>query len=170
MNNSLLRWLWIFLPAVLLAGCGIYSFTGASVDPNARTINVHFFENRAPIVNPTLAQKFTEALRNKILNQTHLTQVNSDSVDYDISGAITGYTVTTSGVTNVEQGATDRLTITVNVVFKDNLNPKKNFTQSFSRFADFPANQSIDQVADKLITQINDQLTDDIFNKAFSNW
>ncbi|PJJ75508.1 lipopolysaccharide assembly protein [Thermoflavifilum aggregans] len=156
--------------AAVLCGCGIYSFTGASVDPNAHTINVHFFENRAPIVNPTLAQKFTEALRNKILNQTHLTQVNSNSVDYDISGAITGYTISTSGVTNVEQSATDRLTITVNVVFKDNLNPKKSFTQSFSRFADFNANQSIDQVADQLIQKINDQLTDDIFNKAFSNW
>jgi hypothetical protein len=162
---------WIAALFILaLAGCGIYKLNDASIDPNAKTVNVHFFNNRAPIVNPTLAQKFTDALRNKILNQTRLTQVNSDSVDYDISGSITGYNVSNAAVTNVEQAAATRLTITVEVTFKNNLDDKKSFKQSFSRFADFPASQSIDEVADKLSQTINDQLTDDIFNKAFSNW
>jgi Lipopolysaccharide-assembly len=154
----------------LFTGCGIYKFNDSSIDPNAKTINVHFFDNQAPIVNPTLSQKFTDELRNKILDQTRLTQVNSDSVDFDISGAITGYSISNAAVTNIEQASATRLTITVNVVFKDNLDSKKSFTQSFTRFADFPASESIDQVADNLIQTIDDQLTDDIFNKAFSNW
>lgn len=154
----------------IISGCGIYSFTDASIDPKAKTVNVHFFENRAPIVNPTLAQSFTDALRNKILNRTRLAQVNSDSVDYDITGYISNYSISNAAVTNIEQASASRLTITVSVNFKNNINPKNDFSTSFSRYEDFPATQSIDQVSGKLTQNIDDQLTDDIFNKAFSNW
>ncbi|GAA4311949.1 LptE family protein [Compostibacter hankyongensis] len=162
----------IFLAGILmlLSSCGIYSFNGASIDPAAKTVNVHFIENKAPYNNPTLSQKLTEGLRTKITSQSRLAQVNSDEADYIFSGAITGYAVSNAAVTNVEQAATSRLTITVNIDFKSKLNPKANFSQSFSRSADFPASRSVTEVQDNLVTDINKQLVDDIFNKAFVNW
>jgi hypothetical protein len=155
---------------LLLSSCGIYSFNGASIEPAAKTVNVHFIENKAPYNNPTLSQKLTQGLREKITSQSRLTQVNSDEADYIFDGTITGYAVSSAAVTNVEQTATSRLTITVNMDFKSKLNPKNNFTQSFSRSAEFPASQSINEVQDRLVEDINKQLVDDIFNKAFVNW
>lgn len=160
------------VPCLLLAtGCGVYSFTGASIAPGAKTVNVHFIENKAPAnTNPTLTQKLTEALRNKITSQTSLAQVNSDDADYILGGAVTGYAVSNAAVTNVEQSTTLRLTVTVEIDFKSKLNPKAGFKQSFARSADFEATQSLPEVQDRLAEQINKQLVDDIFNKCFVNW
>ncbi len=154
----------------LLCSCGIYSFTGASIDPGATTVNVKPFENKASYVNPTLAQQMTDALRQKITSQGGLAQVNSDQADYIFTGTITGYSTSTVAVQNVEQPATARLTITVKIEFVSNPNPKNNFTQSFSRSEDFAASKSLDQVQGALVEEIRKQLIDDIFNRAFVNW
>lgn len=160
----------MMLIALTLSSCGVYSFSGASIDPGAKTVNVHFVDNKAPYNNPTLSQKFTQALRDKITSQSGLTQVNSDDVDYVFTGTITGYSVSNAAVTNIEQPTTSRLTITVSMEFKDRIDPKKNFTQSFSRSADFDASKSILDVQDNLVDQIDKELVDDIFNRAFVNW
>ncbi|HYD23083.1 MAG TPA: hypothetical protein VEB40_16480, partial [Flavipsychrobacter sp.] len=62
------------------------------------------------------------------------------------------------------------LNISIQVVFKSKLNEKSNFTQTFTRFADFNASQSLQSVETRLIDEIGTQLADDIFNKAFVNW
>ena len=49
--------------AVLLQSCGIYSFSGASIPPEMKTVTVNFFENNAPLVVPYLSQQFTERLK-----------------------------------------------------------------------------------------------------------
>lgn len=160
----------LLLAASLMDSCGVYSFSGASIDPGAKTVNVHFIDNKAPYNNPTLSQKFTQALRDKISSQSGLTQENSDDVDYIFTGDITGYSVSNAAVTNIEQPTTSRLTITVSIDFKDRIDPKKNFTQTFSRSADFDASKSILDVQDNLVDQIDKELVDDIFNRAFVNW
>lgn len=154
----------------LLTSCGVYSFTGASIDPGAKTVNVHVIENKAPYNNPTLSQKLTNGLKDKITSQAGLAQINSDGADYVFTGAITGYSTATVAATNVEQPATARLTVTVSIDFKSRLNPKSDFSQSFSRSADFDANQALNAVQDRLVDDINKQLIDDIFNRAFVNW
>jgi len=154
----------------LISSCGVYSFTGASIDPGAKTVNVHFIENKAPYVNPTLSQQLTDGLKQKITSQGGLAQVNSDEADYVFTGAITGYSTSTVAATDVENAATARLTITVSITFKSKPNPKNDFTQSFSRSADFNASQSLNEVQSQLTTDIDKQLIDDIFNRAFVNW
>ena len=63
----------------VLGSCSVkYSTSGASIDTEAKTVNVRFIENRAPINNPTLSQKLTTKLRDKITSQTRLTQVNEN--------------------------------------------------------------------------------------------
>lgn len=153
---------------LLIDSCGVYSFTGAAIE--GKTINVHFIENKARNVVPSLSATFTEKLRQRILSQTSLSQINSESADYDLQGDITDYTVTVASISGTETSAKNRLTITVSIVFVNNKNEKGNFTQSFSRFADFNADQNIQSVENALIAAISDQLADDIFNKAFVNW
>lgn len=151
-----------------LAGCGVYSFTGASIQ--GKNINIHVLENRARNVVPTLSPALTSKIRSRILSQTGLSPVTTETADYDLSGTITAYEVTVSGVQNTQQATQNRLTITVNVNFKNRLDKKGDFSQAFTRFADFPATQTLQSVEGRLIEDIGNQLADDIFNKAFVNW
>ncbi|HLO71090.1 MAG TPA: LptE family protein [Flavipsychrobacter sp.] len=163
------RLLVLILPVLLLcSGCGVYSFTGASIE--GKSINIHTFDNRARNVVPSLSPNLTSKIRARILTQTGLTPVAVGEADYDITGTITGYEVTVSGVANTQQATQNRLTITLSVVFKNKLNEKADFTQTFSRFADFPASQTVEAVESSLMETIGNQLADDIFNKAFVNW
>lgn len=164
------RFFFLFLLFMTLAfaGCGVYSFTGASIE--GKNINIHVLDNRARNVVPTLSPALTSKIRSRILSQTGLSPVNSETADYDLTGTITTYEVTVSGVANTQQATQNRLTISVNIVFKNRLNKKADFTQVFTRFADFPATQTLQNVEAGLIDEIGNQLADDIFQKAFVNW
>ncbi|MBS1615391.1 MAG: LptE family protein [Bacteroidetes bacterium] len=153
-----------------LTSCGVYSLSGASVE--GKTIRFSMLDNKARNVVPTLAPALTEKLRSRILSQTGLTSQNGPAAepDYELSGSIMAYEVTVSAVQNTQQASQNRLTITVHISFKNNISPKASFEQDFSRFADFPASQSLQSVQSGLMDQIGDQLADDIFNKAFVNW
>lgn len=152
----------------LLPGCRIYSFSGASIE--GKNINIHQLENRARNVVPSLSATLTEKLRKRILSQTGLSPVTSDDPDYDISGKITTYEVTVTGAQGVQTATKNRLTIAIEITFHSKLNEKSDFTQTFTRFADFNANQLLQSVEGTLIDDISTQLADDIFNKAFVNW
>jgi hypothetical protein len=157
---------------LLWSGCAVrYSMTGASIEPEAKTVNVRFIENRAPINNPTLSQNLTERLRNKIQSQTKLVQINEEGADYEFKGAVTGYSFSNAAVTNVDQAATSRLTVTINITFIKRIRDKKGYTQAFTRSADFSASQLPSAVENGLLENtILPQIVDDIFNKAFANW
>ena len=167
-----MRRLAYFLPIILLLfvcyGCGVYSFTGASIE--GKTLNMHVLENRARNVVPILSPTLTTKIRSRILTQTGLSPVTAENADYDISGTITTYEVTVSGVQDIQKASQNRLTIAVNIIFKNKLNDKADFNQTFTRFADFSATQTLQSVETKLIEDIGNQLADDIFNKAFVNW
>jgi len=160
--------LFSLLLTVLISGCGVYSFTGASIQ--GKTINIRVLENRAQNVVPTLSATLTDKIRSRILSQTGLAPQNNSNTDYEISGAITMYQVTVSGVQNTQQASQNRLTVSVQIDFKNRLDEKAGFNQTFTRFADFPANQTLQAAEGGLIQEIGNQLADDIFNRAFVNW
>ena len=159
--------------AALVAGqsCKVsYSFTGASIDPKIKTISVKYFPNRSEIVVPTLSQQFTDALKEKFRSQTKLQQVNSTG-DVNFEGEIVRYTPTqATAIQSNDKPAKNRLTIDVKVRYTNNIKPEESFEQTFSRYQEYDATTSLNSVESNLITQIVDQLTDDIFNKAFANW
>lgn len=131
---------------------------------------MHILENRARNVVPTLSPTLTNKIRSRILTQTGLSPVNVDGADYDISGTISAYEVTVSGVQNTQVASQNRLTISINIIYKNKLNEKNNFNQTFTRFEDYPASTSLQSAESALIEKIGNQLADDIFNKAFVNW
>lgn len=148
---------------------GGYSFTGASVSADVKTFSVETFINRAPIVQPILASELTYALTNKIKSSTNLTATDYDG-DLAFKGTITGYSVTPTAISSNDQAAKNRLTITVKAEFINKKDPKMNFQQSFSRYRDYDSGLSLSDVEESLINQINEELVEDIFNKALVNW
>ena len=156
---------------VALSGCRMtVSLTGGNIDPRAKTVYVQTFTNNSSLVNPTLSQEFTTALKNRIQNQTPLTIINNGTGDYSLEGEITNYTITPVAIQGNETAAMNRLTISVRVRFSNSFDDTQDFDQSFSRYADYSSNQNFTSVESTLVNEINDALTEDIFNKAFVNW
>jgi hypothetical protein len=150
------------------SSCRAYSFRDISIPDTIRTVKVNFIENKAPYVDPQLSPRLTDKLRQKIVSQTKLSQTNNDNADWVIGGRITNYSPSTSGISN-QQVATNRLTVTVHIVLTDQ---KANKTSEYdiSRNFEFSANQSLQQAQAGLAEDIIRGLTDDIFNRLFSNW
>lgn len=146
-----------------------YSFTGASISPEVKTISIDNFPNKAMLVVPTLSRNLTEALQNYFTSQTNLALVDRNG-DLHLEGSITGYVVQPQAISGSEVAQLNRLTITVNVKFSNKINEKRNFEQNFSRYMDYPSSQNLISVQDALIQEINEQLVQDIFNKAVVNW
>lgn len=159
----------IVISAMLNACTGGYSFTGADIDANIKTITIEFFPNRASLVQPNLSSVFTETLKDKFVSQTNLELVNY-SGDLRLEGEITNYTVTAQSFQGNETAALNRLTITVKVKYTNSLEPEKDFDTNFSRYADFDSSQSLASVESDLIQEISEELAVDIFNKAVANW
>lgn len=150
--------------------CGIYSFTGTSIQPDVKTVTINYFEYQALKVNPSLSNDLTTALQDKFLRLTKLEQVDMDG-DIEITGAITGYDVKATAITANEQAAQNRLTVSVKISFTNRKYPEDDFPdKSFSAFADFDASQSLDAVEASLCEEIIEQLCDDMFNATVANW
>jgi len=146
-----------------------YSFTGASISPEVKTVSIDNFPNKALLVVPTLSRDFTEALQNYFTSQTNLILVDRDG-DLHLEGAITGYAVQPVAIQGDETAALNRLTITVKVEFTNKFDDKQNFESTFARYLDYSSTQNLVTVQDPLIHEINEQLVEDIFNKAVVNW
>jgi hypothetical protein len=160
-----------FLLFALLIGCRLQvSFTGGSVNPNAKTVYVATFPNSASLVNPNLSMTFTTGLKDRIQSQTPLTIVDTKIADYSFDGAITGYSISPIAIQGNEVAAMNRLTISVRVTFKNKFEENLNFEQSFSRYADYSSTMNFSNVEAGLMQEIVTALTEDIFNKAFVNW
>jgi len=159
----------IFLVSILASGCGVYSFTGASIPPEAKTISVQFFPNRAQLIEPVLSPVFTDALRDQFVNQTNLEMIDRNG-DLAIEGEIIEYKTSPVAIQGDQTAALNRLTIGVNVRFINRFEPDKDFEQKFVQFLDYPSESNLTAVKDELILGITEMLTTDIFNKAVINW
>ena len=162
--------IFLFLAIVTLGSCKVnYSFTGASIAPDVKTINIKLFPKSAALGPSTLSQSFTEKLKDKFVTQSNLALVTQNA-DLTLEGNITGYVVSPIAIQQNEQAARNRLTITVNVKFTNLKDEKQNFETPFTRYADFKSDVNITTVESDLINDIDNQLVDDIFNKAVINW
>lgn len=156
-----------------LYSCGMrlnVSMTGGNVDPRAKTCYVATFANNANLVNPSLSQSFTNALKDRIQSQTPLSIVDISNADYALSGEIISYTITPVAIQGNDVAAMNRLTIAVRVKFSNKFDDTHNFEEVISRYSDYLSTQNFTSIEGGLVTSINDAITEEIFNKAFVNW
>lgn len=164
------RWSLYLGTLLIFCSCvGGYSFTGASISPETKTISILDFDNRATLVQPILATHLTDALRSKFSTQTSLIVVEYDG-DMNIKGEIINYIISPTAIQGNDRAARNRLTIAIKVSFIDKHNSKADFNQIFSRFRDYDSSQNLSDVEEVLINEITMELVDDIFNKAVVNW
>ena len=153
----------------LVTGCGIYSFSGTSIQSDVTSITVYNIENRAMRINPSLSNSLTEELKDKYRKLTKLNLMNEGG-DLIVEGQITGYETASIAITAQEVAAQNRLSITVKITFTNNKYPKDNFEKSYAAFEDYPSTSSLDAVEARLVESIVEKLTEQIFNETVANW
>ncbi len=155
-----------------ITGCATCKYSTkdtAPIPPEVKTFRVNYLENKARYVNPQLTPQLTEKLKQKIIGQTRLRQTNSDDAHYDISGYLSDYSVTTTGIAN-QNASQNRLNVSFHLVFKNTLDAKKDFETDVTSNYDFSAQLTLPQAEAQLGDEIVKNITDAIFNKIFSNW
>jgi outer membrane lipopolysaccharide assembly protein LptE/RlpB len=166
------------LIAAFNTGCGVYSFADVSIPDSVKTVRVNFVENKARYVNPQLSPQLTERLRQKIVNQTRLTQTQNDDAHWDINATVTDYSITTSAISSNQTAGTgsqrqapvtNRLTVSIQLSVLNHLNGTTQ-EHSVSRSFEFDANLALQTAENQLLDEMIRSLTDDLFNRMFSNW
>ena len=170
MKNCLL-YILCFTLLTGVSGCKVYSFTGASIPADVKTVTVEQIRNATSNGPVLLNQTITDKLKNKFTTEGNLRQVTFDG-DLVFKGAVTSFTFTPQAATAQVQTGVNRLTINLQITFENKKYPKESWKQAenFSRYADVSGNQNLIDVQDRLIDEIVKQLIDDVFNKAFVKW
>lgn len=155
---------------VALISCKVYSFTGANVNPDIKTMSVAYIYNKSGNGPASASDIFTNLLKDKMITNTNLKMVNAGG-DVQFSGDITGYNYTIQAPSGNTTSDLRRITISVTINFYNSVDTEDGFEQQqFSRFADYPVSEDLTGIEESIITEISDQLVDDIFNKAFVKW
>lgn len=169
-KKTSINWLVLCFMAVVLSlsSCGVYSLSGASVDPNVKTVSVAYFPHKADNGPAIAGDLFTNDLKAKMLG-FNLNSVNTNG-DVQFSGYISKYNYELRAPAAGETTNQRRINMTVQVKYDNKINPEESWEQSFSRFIDFPVSEDLASIEESLISQLNELLVDDVFNKAFGNW
>lgn len=160
----------LLCPCILSTSCVTYTFNGSALNYNIyRTVNIGEFPIRAALVYPPLQQTFENRLLDVVTRQTRLQEIDGPS-DLELTGEITGYSLSPQAVGENAYATQTRLTITVRVKYIDHKNEANNVDQSFSAYRDFDSSEMLTDVQDELCQEISNELVDLIFNATFGNW
>ena len=167
---SILRWITVMLVASILCGCGIYSFTGGQFG-EAKSFSVGYLKPQTGLATPLYAQRLTESLKDVMLSQSPL-KWTEENGDLQFSGMVTNYSTAPVAINSgsSETAALNRLSITIQIHYENTLEPALNFDKSFTKYADFNANQDLFTIEESLWKLINEQLTQEVYNASVGNW
>ena len=152
-----------------MSSCGFYTFSGASISPEIKNIKINYFINEAENLKANLDRDITQKLTDFIIEQTDLS-VNNDNYEIEINGKIISYDITPISISSNDFANQNRLSISVNIDFKNYINEKENYNQKFTRYVDYKSDQNIEEIESELNDQIIEEICIDIFNKTFVNW
>jgi hypothetical protein len=172
--KQLLSWILLLGIMVSFNSCGIYSFNGASIAADIKTISIANFYNEAAGGPPNMSQSLTEKLKEYYQRNSTL-KISNVEGDLQLQGSIVGYTLSPIAIAaqqpgQVDQAALNRLTIRVKAKFENTKDDTQNFDTEFSFYQDFPQSQNLTDVEGRLVPIILDQIVLDMFNKSVANW
>ena len=153
----------------MTSSCGFYTFSGASISAEIKNIKIGYFINEAENLKANLDRDITQKLTDFIIEQTDLS-VNNDNYEIEINGKIISYDITPKSISSSDFANQNRLSISVNIDFKNYINEKENYNQKFTRYVDYKSDQNIEEIESELNDQIIEEICIDIFNKTFVNW
>ena len=168
MKRNLVISISIFCSGILLSGCKVYSFTGANFDPKITSISVAYISNDAEGAPATVGDLLTEALKQKML--TTNIPLQDGNGDLHFKGKIVSYRYSIQAPAAGQTSEQKRITMAISITSENRVNPDENWTKTFTRFIDFPADEDLSAVEEQLINALNTLLVEDVFNQSFVKW
>ena len=150
-----------------LSSC--YSFKGASLSPDLKTIQITNVRMETAGGPSNLSLTINEKLKEYFQRNSTL-KITNQNPDLTIEGTIVGYELTPQAPTSDDKAGLNRLTLRIQFQLTNRLDETKNFDQEFSFYQDFPQNQTLSQVEKTLIPKLSDQIILDLFNKIAGDW
>jgi len=161
----------LFLAASVLVipSCKIsYSMSGANTGV-LKTVSVDYFQNRAALAPPVLAQFVTEELKDLCERQTNMNLMTGTG-DAHFEGEITAYSTRPMAISGGDQVELTRFTISIRVRYTNALDDEWSFENTFSQYRDYDSKQNFESVKVDLTEAVIEDIMEDIFNQAFVNW
>lgn len=155
------------LLTLFLGSC--YSFKGASLSPDLKTIQISNIKMEIAGGPTNLALETNEKIKEYFQRNTSL-KLSTTNPDLLLEGTIVGYDLTPQAPTSDDKAGINRLTLRIQFRLSNRLDENKNFEQEFSFYQDFPQNQTLSQVEKSLIPKLLDQIILDLFNKMAGDW
>ena len=160
----------LYIPLLFtISSCGFYTFSGASISAEIKNIKIGYFINEAENFKVNLDRDITQKLTDFIIEQTDLS-VNNNNYEIEINGKIISYDISPISISSNDFANQNRLSISVNIDFKNYVNEKENYNQKFTRYVDYKSDQNLEEIESELTDQILEEICIDIFNKTFVNW
>lgn len=160
----------IFCLLVLFSACKVYSFSGANINPDIKTVSVAYIFNKSGNGPASASDLFTNLLKDKMNTNTNLQMVNANG-DVHFAGEITNYDYSIQAPSGNTTSDLRRITMSVTINYYNRIEESDGFEQkTFKRFADYPVSEDLGSIEETIITEISTQLVDDIFNAAFVKW
>lgn len=142
----------------------------SSIDyTKVKTIQIADFPIRSSYVWGPMGPMFNNKLKEQYADHTKLSQVKRNG-DLKIEGEITNYSQRNKSVSAEGYSAQTELSITVNVRFTNNTNHQEDFEQQFTATTSYETTQSLAAVQEQLVTEMIDDIVDQIFNATVANW
>ena len=160
----------LYIPLLfIISSCGFYTFSGASISAEIKNIKIGYFINEAENFKVNLDRDITQKLTDFIIEQTDLS-VNNNNYEIEINGKIISYDISPISISSNDFANQNRLSISVNIDFKNYINEKENYNQKFTRYVDYKSDQNLEDIESELTDQILEEICIDSFNKTFVNW
>ncbi len=163
------RFLILFFLGITLYSC--YSFKGVSIPSDVKTFYVRQVRLNpsaqfAPADSP---ERFMEQFRQKIRSQSSLKWDDTNpNIEFDCE--ISGYRVSNEGNQQGNEVSLNKLTISVKVEYINNNDEEEDWNKTFSFGIPFDPSEDLQEVEDGFIEDIFEQISENIFNDAFTNW
>ena len=156
---------------LMLTSCSIsFKMNGANINyQTTHSISIADFPNNAAMVNPSLSNNLSEAIRDLFSRQTRL-QILRKGGDLELEGAIVGYDLTQGAISVDSYASESKLTIRVQVHFTNNVNPEDSFDKVYSGWRTFDANLMLSDVQDELCNIIVTEIAESIYNDTVAKW
>jgi len=149
-------------------GCP-YSFTGASVPPNWKTIAIPLAEDQSGYGEPGLREEFTTMLTTLFITDNSLQVSERTRSDLILSGSITTVADAPSSVGGEEQVRARRVTMTVRYRLQDMTTRRDVWEKTFTNWGEYPWTGGPSQVREGLNEAMR-KLTEDILLETVSGW
>ncbi|MDQ3022226.1 MAG: LPS assembly lipoprotein LptE [Bacteroidota bacterium] len=163
-----------FSISLVCYSCGVYGFRGNNPPEGINSIAIPTFIDVSGFSAPTLAENFTQRLKDKIISDNTFRVADKNIADAVLNGTITNVTdealVISSGDNVPEDVSRRKITITVNVSF-DNLKKQKNiWNKNFVNYGEYrSSNNSFSERSEGTELAVM-RITEDILIDLTSNW